>query len=324
MGMRPSPENEAQNPLTIEDLAAQSPFGELLARRSFGACIDFIVLFLILLVPDSILGNDRYRATLWVWISVQALYFLLTERIWGRSLGKLLTGTVVVDSVGKPPGILKVAVRTALRIVEVNPLLLCLPAAFTFVESKRRQRLGDLLARTYVVRAGDLKRRNAEPISASPSELIAERSTPFPLLVRRAIGAQIDLVLLAMLLVPLAFMLGNDRPGDDAWLWVGSLWLVVVAVYFVGAEGACGRTLGKWITGTVVIDRSGQAPGFAKALVRTVLRLIEVNPFLVGGLPAGLVLLLTRRRQRLGDRLAGTYVVRLRDLKQNDAPVERA
>jgi uncharacterized RDD family membrane protein YckC len=54
------------------------------------------------------------------------------------------------------------------------------------------------------------------------------------------------------------------------------------------------------------------------------LRLIEVNPFLVGGLPAGLVLLLTRRRQRLGDLLAGTYVVRLRDLKQNDAPVERA
>jgi len=136
-----SPENEAQRPLIIEELAAQSPFSELLARRSFGACIDFVVLFLILLVPDSVLGNDRYRATLWVWIGAQALYFLLTERVWGRSLGKLLTGTVVVDSVGKPPGILKVAVRTALRIVEVNPLLLCLPAAFTFAILKRRQRL---------------------------------------------------------------------------------------------------------------------------------------------------------------------------------------
>jgi len=127
-----------------------------------------------------------------------------------------------------------------------------------------------------------------------------------------------------MLLVLLTFMLGKDRLGDDTWPWVAALWLVVVAVYFIGAEGAFGQTLGKWITGTIVIDRGGQAPGFVKALVRTVLRLIEVNPFLVGGLPAGLALLLTKRRQRLGDLLAGTYVVRSSDVKQDNAPVERA
>jgi len=295
-----------------------------LVRRSFGACIDFVVLFVILLVPDSILGNDRYRATLWVWIGAQALYFLLTERVWGRTLGKLLTGTVVIDRAGKPPGILQVVVRTALRLVEVNPLLFCLPAVFVFAISKRRQRIGDLLARTYVMRAEDLKRRTPEDASASPSELVAERSSAFPLLARRAIGAQIDLVILVMLLGLFAGTLGKDRLGDDIWPWVVSIWLAVVVGYFVGGEGAFGRTLGKQITGTIVIDKSGRAPGFAKALIRTLLRLVEVNPFLIGGLPAGLALLLTKRRQRLGDLLAGTYVVRSRDLKQDNAPVARA
>jgi uncharacterized RDD family membrane protein YckC len=319
-----SSENDAQGPLPIKELAARSPFGELLVRRSFGACIDFVVLFVILLVPDSILGNDRYRATLWVWIGAQALYFLLTERVWGRTLGKLLTGTVVIDRAGKPPGILQVVVRTALRLVEVNPLLFCLPAVFVFAISKRRQRIGDLLARTYVMRAEDLKRRTPEDASASPSELVAERSSAFPLLARRAIGAQIDLVILVMLLGLFAGTLGKDRLGDDIWPWVVSIWLAVVVGYFVGGEGAFGRTLGKQITGTIVIDKSGRAPGFAKALIRTLLRLVEVNPFLIGGLPAGLALLLTKRRQRLGDLLAGTYVVRSRDLKQDNAPVARA
>jgi uncharacterized RDD family membrane protein YckC len=319
-----SSENDAQGPLPIKELAARSPFGELLVRRSFGACIDFVVLFVILLVPDSVLGNDRYRATLWVWIGAQALYFLLTERVWGRTLGKLLTGTVVIDRAGKPPGILQVVVRTALRLVEVNPLLFCLPAVFVFAISKRRQRIGDLLARTYVMRAEDLKRRTPEDASASPSELVAERSSAFPLLARRAIGAQIDLVILVMLLGLFAGTLGKDRLGDDIWPWVVSIWLAVVVGYFVGGEGAFGRTLGKQITGTIVIDKSGRAPGFAKALIRTLLRLVEVNPFLIGGLPAGLALLLTKRRQRLGDLLAGTYVVRSRDLKQDNAPVARA
>ena len=36
---------------------------------------------------------------------------------------------------------------------------------------------------------------------------------------------------------------------------------------------------------------------------------IEVNPLLLGGLPAGLVVIATERKQRIGDLLAGTLVV---------------
>ena len=45
------------------------------------------------------------------------------------------------------------------------------------------------------------------------------------------------------------------------------------------------------------------------AMLRTLLRVIEVNPILLGALPAGIVLLVTKRKQRLGDLLAGTVVI---------------
>ena len=70
------------------------------------------------------------------------------------------------------------------------------------------------------------------------------------------------------------------------------------------------------------VDRDGHPPGFAKALIRTALRLIEVNPLLIGGFPAGIVMLATKRHQRLGDPRAGTCVARKADLgaRPNDAP----
>jgi uncharacterized RDD family membrane protein YckC len=44
-------------------------------------------------------------------------------------------------------------------------------------------------------------------------------------------------------------------------------------------------------------------------LIRSGLRIFEVNPLLLGGLPAGLVIIASQRKQRIGDLLAGTVVV---------------
>lgn len=60
-----------QVPLTVEELAERSDVGRLLVRRGVGAGIDFTVLFLLLLVPEAILGIDRYHDTLRVWIGLQ-------------------------------------------------------------------------------------------------------------------------------------------------------------------------------------------------------------------------------------------------------------
>ena len=152
--------------------------------------------------------------------------------------------------------------------------------------------------------------------AATPTQTVAERANPVSLLVLRAIGAQIDILAILMLLIVPALLLGKERLNDHVWDYIILFWLVALVAYFVVFEALWGRTLGKLITGTIVIDRNGRAPGFAKALVRTVLRLIEVNLLLIGGLPAGIALLVTKRHQRLGDLLAGTYVVRKKYLNR--------
>lgn len=45
------------------------------------------------------------------------------------------------------------------------------------------------------------------------------------------------------------------------------------------------------------------------SLIRGGLRILEVNPLLLGGLPAGIAILSSERKQRIGDMIAGTVVV---------------
>jgi uncharacterized RDD family membrane protein YckC len=144
---------------TPEDIAQRSSLALLLVLRWIGAWIDLIVLALFLLAPDYFLGNETYRATIAIWLGLVILYFPIGEAFWGRTLGKLLTGLVVVDADGRPPGLLKAVLRTLLRLFEVNPLVAGgLPAGIAVAVSQKRQRLGDMVAGTYVVRARDLAR----------------------------------------------------------------------------------------------------------------------------------------------------------------------
>jgi uncharacterized RDD family membrane protein YckC len=145
-------------PTTLDLVVQRSNLALYLLLRWLGCWIDLIVLALFLLGPDYLLGNERYQETIFVWLGAIVLYFPVCEALWGRTVGKLLTGLVVIDRDGRPPGFVKAILRTLLRLVEVNPLLLGgIPAAIAVVASKNRQRLGDMLARTYVVRAKDLR-----------------------------------------------------------------------------------------------------------------------------------------------------------------------
>lgn len=84
---------------------------------------------------------------------------------------------------------------------------------------------------------------------------------------------------------------------------------LVYLAYFVVLEGLWSRTLGKFFQGLVVRKLDGSPCDWTGALIRGALRLIEVNPLLLGGLPAGLVIIASQRKQRIGDLLAGTVVV---------------
>ncbi|NBB15778.1 hypothetical protein GVN21_10470 [Caulobacter sp. SLTY] len=130
------------------------------------------------------------------------------------------------------------------------------------------------------------------------------------MLLRRWAGCWIDLLLLGGIIVLPILFFGEATP--EPVFWVAGL---IILAYFPITEGLWGRSLGKLVTGTVVLRADGAYPGIGWAIVRTLLRLIEVNPFLFGGIPAGIVLLCSSERRRLGDMAAGTYVIPVSELK---------
>jgi uncharacterized RDD family membrane protein YckC len=153
-----------------ERVAHGTSGGGLLVRRWLGCWIDFVALVLLLFWPGLLgylLGPPGAVAAavmVLTAIALVLLYFPITEGIWGRSAGKFVTGTIVVDEWGRPPGIGKAAIRTLARLIEVNPFLLGgLPAGIVSMNTKAHQRIGDLWAGTYVVPFGELRRAQAQP-----------------------------------------------------------------------------------------------------------------------------------------------------------------
>ncbi len=89
--------------------------------------------------------------------------------------------------------------------------------------------------------------------------------------------------------------------------------VAVIAVwfaYFFLSEWLLSATPGKLLAGLTVKTIDGGRINSRQAGIRTLLRIVEVNPFIVGALPAAICVLVTQRRQRIGDVLAGTVVVR--------------
>lgn len=77
--------------------------------------------------------------------------------------------------------------------------------------------------------------------------------------------------------------------------------------YFALLEGTLGATLGKLVFNVQVQDKSGRRAGLSAAVVRTLARIVDGLMFYLVGL---LVAAFSKMRQRVGDHLAGTLVVR--------------
>jgi len=89
-------------------------------------------------------------------------------------------------------------------------------------------------------------------------------------------------------------------------------------LYFPVLEGIKGYTPGKLILHIRVVNDKGNPPGFLRAVIRTLLKFIEANPFFLGGVPAGIVAMFSSTHQRLGDMAAGTYVVLAKYVVENN------
>jgi uncharacterized RDD family membrane protein YckC len=95
--------------------------------------------------------------------------------------------------------------------------------------------------------------------------------------------------------------------GSDAITFLGA-YLLIFFLYYIVLEGFMGQTLGKKVLKLKVVQEDGKACGFGPATIRTILRIIDALPFLY---IIGMILISrSDKKQRLGDRLAKTVVVK--------------
>ena len=89
----------------------------------------------------------------------------------------------------------------------------------------------------------------------------------------------------------------------------GTTLCLTYLLYFFVFEFVWARTPGKFFQGLVVRDINGGRCNLKQILLRTAARIVEANPILLGGIPAGIAIISSANKQRIGDSLAGTVVV---------------
>ena len=130
-------------------------------RRIVATMLDGLVLGLLYRLSVAILGGhydsdvDLTRLTSKAglgWVVVALVYYVLLEGLFGRTVGKLVTGIRVIDAkTGRTPGLFTVLIRTLLRVIDgIGGYLL---GWIVVVCNDRRRRLGDMAADTLVIRA---------------------------------------------------------------------------------------------------------------------------------------------------------------------------
>lgn len=76
----------------------------------------------------------------------------------------------------------------------------------------------------------------------------------------------------------------------------------ILLAYYIFLEGSCGRTVGKFLTGTIVVNESGGSPSWGQVILRSLGRFIPFEAFsFLGSNPRG-----------WHDRMGKTYVVSCR------------
>jgi uncharacterized RDD family membrane protein YckC len=87
--------------------------------------------------------------------------------------------------------------------------------------------------------------------------------------------------------------------------------LVITFLYFTVLEGRYGQTVGKMALKLKVLKEDGLPISYRDAAIRTILRVVDVIPFIVPYLLGAILIWSSDKKQRLGDRIAHTVVVHL-------------
>jgi uncharacterized RDD family membrane protein YckC len=162
----------------------------------------------------------------------------------------------------------------------------------------------------------------ADQLNIDTPELV---SIEFPLagIGSRFIAILVDSLILGATLILLVFLAAFILPalgyfGSKSASWGIGIFLLILFLLFWGYFALFeafnnGRTPGKRVAKIRVIHQSGRGVNFAEALARNLVRIIDYLPGFYGvGIAA---MFMSRQSQRLGDMVAGTLVVREREVE---------
>lgn len=132
----------------------------------------------------------------------------------------------------------------------------------------------------------------------------------------RGAAAILDLLIFSVaaffLLIVLLIVTSADPTGLSGFVmgWLaGGLLLFLIAYHLFCGIFASGKTIGKRVLGLTVVDLQGVPATSSQHLLRSLFWPLEVFLFVPVSLGA-ILIAVTERRQRLGDMVAGTVVVR--------------
>ncbi len=121
-------------------------------KRAAAAAIDLFVLFFVGALLGMLAGGFTRGAAL-VTTAWALYYYFACELLTGQTLGKKAMGLRVANEDGSPPEMRQIAVRSVLRLIDGVGLYL-VGLVTMLASGDRRQRLGDIAAKTIVTTAG--------------------------------------------------------------------------------------------------------------------------------------------------------------------------
>jgi uncharacterized RDD family membrane protein YckC len=152
------------------------------------------------------------------------------------------------------------------------------------------------------------------------NESVSDAPVEFAGLIVRFLALAVDLLLLSCVFFPVTrivkgkwLLSASDHQWSQGWLVTDPLclaFLVVMFLYFVLFEALMYGTPGKRILRLRVVALGGARAGLQKSLVRNVLRVVDGLPAF--GILGAVLILRSEDRARVGDRVAGTRVIRIR------------
>jgi uncharacterized RDD family membrane protein YckC len=184
----------------------------------------------------------------------------------------------------------------------------------------------------YCVTCGESLKRKTSPIEQQPQgpptynpSLRVEPPTafatalPYQGVAIRFVAQLVDVIILGVVFWLLGFTGAGTITIDAATAQVtisplfGLLMLIDVIIaflYFTVLEGWNGQTVGKMVVKIKVVRKEDHSSiSYAEAATRTILRIIDLIPFIAPYLLAAVLIWSSEGKQRLGDRVAHTVVV---------------